>query len=251
VVVALFSGEEIGLIGSTQFTRTRTDLLSDTVAMLNLDMVGRLRGNKLEVLGSETATEWRPLVTSACEREGILCAPSSDGFGASDQAAFYAAGLPVLHFFTGTHADYHKPSDTAGKINAAGAAAVARLVERVAVALQEQQHLTYLKGAPTPARGDSRTFNASLGSIPDYAGPPGGAPGVLLAGVRPGGAAERAGMKAGDVLIRLGKHDIRSVQDLGFALGASRPGEAVTAVVVRAGKELRLETTLQESKGPR
>jgi hypothetical protein len=251
VVVVLFSGEEAGLLGSTQFTRTRTDVLSDTVAMLNLDMVGRLRSNRLEVLGSETAAEWTPIITAACEGEGVGCAPSSDGFGASDQAAFYAAGLPVLHFFTGTHSDYHKPSDTAGKINAAGAAAIARLVERVVVSLESQPRLSYRKGVTAPARGDARSFNASLGSIPDYAGPPGGAPGVLLAGVRPGGAAEKAGMRRGDILVRLGKHEIRSVQDLGFALNAARPGETVTAVVIRDGKETRLETTLQEAKGPR
>jgi hypothetical protein len=251
VVVILFSGEEAGLLGSTQFTRTRTDVLGDTLAMLNLDMVGRLRGNRVEVLGSETASEWKPLITAACESEGIACAPSSDGFGASDQAAFYGAGLPVLHFFTGTHGDYHKPSDTPARINAAGAAAVARLVERVALALEGQPRLTYQKGATSPARGDARSFNASLGSIPDYSGPPGGGPGVLLAGVRPGGAAEKAGMRRGDVLVRLGKHEIRSVQDLGFALSSARPGETLTAVVLRDGKETRLETTLQESRGPR
>jgi hypothetical protein len=251
VVVVLFSGEEAGLLGSTQFTRTRTDILGDTLAMLNLDMVGRLRGNRVEVLGSETAGEWTPIITAACDGEAVGCVPSSDGFGASDQAAFYAAGVPVLHFFTGTHADYHKPSDTAGKINAAGAAAVSRVVERVVLALEAQPRLSYRKGVTAPARGDARSFNASLGSVPDYAGPPGGGPGVLLAGVRPGGAAEKAGMKRGDILIRLGKHEIRSVQDLGFALSAARPGETVTAVVLRDGKETKLETTLQESKGPR
>jgi S1-C subfamily serine protease len=203
------------------------------------------------VLGSETAAEWTPIITAACDGEGVSCAPSSDGFGASDQAAFYAAGVPVLHFFTGTHSDYHKPSDTADRINAAGAAAVARLVERVVVGLEGQPRLSYRKGATTPARGDARSFNASLGSVPDYAGPPGGGPGVLLAGVRPGGAAEKAGMKRGDILLRLGQHEIRSVQDLGFALSAARPGETVTAVVLRDGKELRLEATLQESRGPR
>jgi len=251
VLVVLFSGEEAGLLGSTQFTRTRADVLGDTLAMLNLDMVGRLRGNRLEVLGSETAAEWTPIITAACDGEAVGCAPSSDGFGASDQAAFYAAGVPVLHFFTGTHGDYHKPSDTAGKINAAGAAAVARVVERVALALESQPRLSYRKGVTAPARGDARSFNASLGSVPDYAGPPGGTPGVLLAGVRPGGAAEKAGMRRGDILIRLGKHEIRSVQDLGFALSAAKPGETVTAVVLRDGKETRLETTLQEAKGPR
>jgi hypothetical protein len=251
VLVILFSGEEAGLLGSTQFTRARADVLGETLAMLNLDMVGRLRANRLEVLGSETAAEWTGLITAACDGERLGCAPSSDGFGASDQAAFYGAGLPVLHFFTGTHTDYHKPSDTPAKINAAGTAVVARLVERLVVALEAQPKLSYRKGATGPARGDARSFNASLGTMPDYAGPPNGAPGVLLAGVRPGGAAEKAGMKRGDILVRLGKHEIRSVQDLGFALGTARPGETVTAVVIRDGQETRLETTFQEAKGPR
>jgi hypothetical protein len=251
VVIALFSAEESGLLGSTHFTRSRPELMKDAVAMLNLDMVGRLRSNRVEVLGSETSGEWNALIAAACEGERVGCAPSSDGFGASDQAAFYAAGLPVLHFFTGTHGDYHKPSDSAGKVNAAGAAAVSRLVERVVLGLEAQDRLTYRRDVPAPARGDARSFNASLGTVPDYAGPPGGAPGVLLAGVRPGGAAEQAGMRRGDILVRLGKHEIRNVQDMVFALNALRPGETVTAVVIREGKETRLEATMQESKGMR
>jgi S1-C subfamily serine protease len=187
------------------------------------------------------------VLTPACAAQDIECAPASDGFGASDQASFYTAGLPVLHFFTGTHSDYHKPSDVAARINATGAASIASLVERVAVGLESQGRLTYKKGVTSPDRGDARTFNASLGTIPDYAGPPGGAPGVLLSGVRPGGAADKAGLRAGDILVRVGTHDIRNVQDLGFALGAVRPGQLVTTVVLRGGKELRLETTLQEA----
>jgi Tol biopolymer transport system component len=249
VIIALFSGEEAGLLGSTQYVRTHAALLSDSVAMLNLDMVGRLRDNRIEVLGSDTAPEWSPMVTTACAAQGLECIPSNEGFGSSDQAAFYTAGLPVLHFFTGSHGDYHKPSDVAAHINAAGAATVAGLVERLAVALESQPRLTYRKGVSTADRGDARTFNASLGTVPDYAGPPGGAPGVLLSGVRPGGAAEKAGLRAGDILVRLGPHEIRSVQDLGFALGVVRPGELVTAVVLRGGKELRLETTMQEGRG--
>ncbi len=251
VVIALFTGEETGLLGSQHFTRARPDLLRDTTAMLNLDMVGRLRGNRVEVLGTETATEWNELISTACAGEGVTCAGSSDGFGASDQAAFYGAGIPVLHFFTGTHTDYHRPSDTPDKLNAAGAAAIARVIERVALGLEDRRRLTFKQGAPSLVRGDTRSFNASLGTIPDYAGPPDGTPGVLLTGVRPGGAAELAGMKRGDILVKLGVHEIRSVQDLGFALSAARPGDKVTAVVIRAGQRLALPTTLQEAKGPR
>ena len=96
--------------------------------------------------------------------------------------------------------------------------------------------------------GDLRSFNASLGTIPDYAGPPGGQKGVLLAGVRPGGGAEKGGLKRGDVLVRLGTHEVAGVEDLMYALNASKPGETVTAEVLREGKKLALKVTFQESK---
>jgi S1-C subfamily serine protease len=96
--------------------------------------------------------------------------------------------------------------------------------------------------------GDARSFNASLGTIPDYAGPPAGRPGVLLSGVRAGGAADKAGMRRGDILVRLGTHEVRNVEDLMYALTAHKPGETVTAVVVREGKEVKVEATFQESR---
>jgi hypothetical protein len=148
LVVVFFSGEEAGLLGSTNYTRARAPLLRDTVAMLNLDMVGRMRDARLQVLGGDTAAEWPGLVAHACAAERLTCDIGGDGFGVSDQAAFYAAGVPVLHFFTGTHGDYHKPSDTADKINAPGAAHVARVVTRVVLALEEQSKLTLRTGLP-------------------------------------------------------------------------------------------------------
>jgi S1-C subfamily serine protease len=160
---------------------------------------------------------------------------------------FYAAGVPVAFFFTGAHADYHKPSDSANKIAAAGAAQIAQVAADLALAAAARDQLTY-RAVPTPApRGDLRSFNASLGTVPDYTGPR-DRKGVLLAGVRPGGAAEKAGMQRGDVLVKLGTHDIGSVEDLMYVLNASHPGETVNAVVVRDGKEVKLEATFQESK---
>ena len=99
-----------------------------------------------------------------------------------------------------------------------------------------------------PAEGDARSFNASLGTIPDYAGPPGGAPGVLLAGVRGGAAAEKGGLRRGDILVKLGTHPIGGVEDLMYALNASKPGETVTAVIKREGKELKLPVTFEEGR---
>ncbi len=133
VIFIAFSAEEHGVLGSTHFTRQRGDAaMKQIAAMLNLDMVGRLRDNKLSVFGSESAEEWGPLITSACEKARIECASSGDGYGPSDHSPFYAAGVPVLHFFTGAHADYHKPSDTpdAGERGGCGADRPGRLSRR-------------------------------------------------------------------------------------------------------------------------
>jgi Tol biopolymer transport system component len=259
VVFVAFSGEEAGVLGSAHLvqrwgegSKTRGKL-DDVVAMLNMDMVGRMRENRLQVLGVETATEWKDLVQKACDANRVECRASGDGYGPSDHVSFYSAGVPVLHLFTGAHADYHKPSDTPDKINAAGAAQTGKICGDLAVAVsQSDKPLTFVPGVPGGAdHGDLRSFNASLGTIPDYGGPGAGKKGVLLAGVRPGGAADKAGLKKGDVLVRLGKSEVGSVEDLMFVLNASKPGETVPAVVVRDGKETKVEVTFQESHGRR
>jgi hypothetical protein len=216
--------------------------------MVNLDMVGRMRDNRVTVLGGDSAPEWKEILESACQKARVDCSLGGDGYGPSDSTPFYAAGVPVAFFFTGAHSDYHKPSDVAAKINAAGAAQIAQIVDDGVRALGSRAAgLTY-RATPAPApRGDLRSFNASLGTVPDYAGPRDGK-GVLLAGVRVGGAAETAGMKRGDILIKLGSHEIGSVEDLMYVLNASHPGETVAAIVMRDGKPLKLEATFQESK---
>jgi Tol biopolymer transport system component len=255
IVFVAFSGEESGVLGSTHLTRTPPPGLSmkDVRAMLNLDMVGHLRDNQVTVFGASTAEEWRKLLEAACAGARVGCNPvDSGGFGPSDQMPFYAAGIPVVHFFTGTHSDYHKPSDTADKINAAGAGQIATLVADLATRVAAHEGAFTLKKIPLPPpEGDLRSFNASLGTVPDYAGPPGGAPGVLLAGVKAGGAAEKAGLRRGDILVRLGLHEIKSVEDLMYALNASKPGETVTAVVKRDGKEVHLPVTFTEGRRPK
>jgi S1-C subfamily serine protease len=177
----------------------------------------------------------------------VRCNGSGDGYGPSDQISFYTAGLPVLHMFTGAHSDYHKPSDTAVQLNAAGMSKVAEVVTSL-VRETESKKLAYQKIAAPAGPGDARSWNASLGTIPDYAGPPKGVNGVLIADVRPGGGADLAGIKRGDVLVKLGKFSIGSVEDLMFVLMQARPGETVTAKVLREGKELPLATTFQEGR---
>jgi len=251
VVFVSFSGEESGVLGSTHFTRTPPAgiAVADIVAMINMDMVGRLRENRLRVLGTDSADEWAQLVELACAEARIECRAGGDGFGPSDQTPFYAAGVPVVQLFTGAHGDYHKPSDTADKINAAGAAQIAHVASALTASVGAREVRLTRKQSPAPApRGDVRSFHASLGTIPDYAGPPAGQKGVLLAGVRPGGAAEAGGLLRGDILVRLGTHEIGSVEDLMYVLNASRPGERVKATVLRDGRELKLDVTFQESR---
>ena len=259
VVFVSFSGEEAGILGSAHLVHKWVEQakskgkLENVYAMLNMDMVGRMRENRLQVLGAETAAEWKDLVPAACTSSRVECALSGDGYGPSDHTSFYSAGVPVLHFFTGTHGDYHKPSDTADKINAGGANQVAKIVADVALATsQRDQALTFKTGTGGGnERGDQRSFNASLGTIPDYGGPGAGKKGVLLAGVRPGSGADKGGLKKGDVLVRLGKSEVGSVEDLMFVLNASKPGETVPAVVLRDGKEVKTDVTFQESQRPK
>lgn len=252
VLFMAFSAEEAGVLGSSHLIHEPPQGLDPKRfrAMLNLDMVGRLRDNQLTVLGAKTATEWQTLVPAACERARIQCALGSDGYGPSDQTSFYAAGIPVLHFFSGSHTDYHKPTDSADRVNAAGAAQIASLVADVAQALiSTPAPLTFQPIAPDAPKGDLRSFNASLGTIPDYAGPTDGS-GVLLSGVRPGSAAEKAGMRRGDTLVALGKTQLKSLHDFMFVLNGAKPGQTLTARVKRDGKLLDLPVTFEE-RAPR
>jgi membrane-associated protease RseP (regulator of RpoE activity) len=221
--------------------------MGDIVAMLNMDMVGRLRGNQVTVLGGESAAEWQKSVPPQCDQAGVQCTLSGDGYGPSDHSPFYAAGVPVLHFFTGAHEDYHKPSDDADKINAAGGARIATLVAGIAETLADEPGKLTYKSAPSPApRGDSRSYGASLGTVPDYAGD--GRPGVLIAGVRAGSAAETAGIKRGDLLVELSGKEIRDIHDFMYVLQRAKPGEKTNAVVVRNGKRVTVEATFGTSR---
>jgi membrane-associated protease RseP (regulator of RpoE activity) len=224
--------------------------MEDLVAMINMDMVGRLRGNALSVLGGDSAEEWHAIVTPYCEHAGFSCSLGGDGYGPSDQYPFYAAGVPVLHFFTGVHEDYHKPSDDADKINGDGGVRVAALVAELAEGLSGRAERLAYKSLPAPApRGDARSMGASLGTVPDYAGD--GRPGVLLSGVRAGSAAEQAGMQRGDLLVELGGTPIRDIHDFMYVLRRAKPGEKAAAVVLRGEERVTFEVTYGVSRGMR
>ena len=246
-----FSGEESGLRGSTFFTQQPPEGLAmgDVMAMLNLDMVGRLRRNRVSALGAGSAQEWNDILPPLCDQARIECELGGDGYGPSDQTPFFAAGVPVLHFFTGSHGEYHRPEDDTELLNFGGLVRIGDVVAETALAVASRQEpLTYVSAAAPVAGGDSRSFGASLGTIPDYADDKSG---VLLAGARPGGPADRAGIQRGDRLVELDGHQVLDIYDFMYVLRRAKPGETVLAVVERDGKRLPLEVTFGQSRGMR
>jgi hypothetical protein len=240
-----FSLEEQGLLGSSTFVREPTGGLStdEIVAMLNMDMVGRLKDDRLQVLGGESAAEWSGIVTPLCVSKGLECRVAGDGFGSSDHSSFFAAGIPVLHFFTGVHEDYHKPTDDAEWIDAAGAVRVASLVGDVALAVAgREEPLTYVEAKERP-ESQRMAFKVTLGVVPDYAGPSDGSKGLLLSGVRPEGPAGRAGLERGDLIVRIGDTPIEDIQGYMGVLADTEPGSSVPVTVVRNGERKTFTVT--------
>jgi peptidase M28-like protein/PDZ domain-containing protein len=240
IVLIAFTGEERGLLGSAYYCRHPLFPLERTVAMLNMDMVGRLQDDKLIVQGVDTATEFGPIIDRLNERAGFKITRQPGGFGPSDHASFYGQKIPVMHFFTGVHKDYHRPTDDYDKINATGMRRVAEFVAETAVALAEAPGRPTYKETKPPAMlgGGSRPY---FGSIPDFSNPE---PGYSISGVAQGGPADKGGLKAGDTIIRLGDSRIGNLEDFDSALRKHKGGDKVGVVVKRAGQEVTLSVTL-------
>ncbi len=246
VYLVAFTGEEMGLLGSEYFV-AHPPYAGTPRAMLNMDMVGRLQGDELFVLGAESSEQWSALVTPVCEAAGLRCATSGSGYGPSDHMAFYIGGAPVLHFFTGAHPDYHRMTDDAPAIHAGGIAQIARVVADVALAADAAPTLAYHKATAPETGGDVPIRGASLGTIPEYSDD-GKIPGMALSAVTGGGPADKAGLKRGDRIVQIGDSEIRNVQDLMVVLGSATPGTEVTIVYLRDGKR---ETTKATFAAPR
>lgn len=242
VVFLAFTGEERGLIGSARYVRTPLFPIDSTVAMLNLDMVGRLENEKLIVHGTGTATEFDALVDRFGKQYGFEITKKPGGFGPSDHSSFYAAKVPVLFFFTGSHKDYHRPSDDVDKLNVSGMRRVGDMVAEIAVTLAEAPaRPTYQEakgGTETLGGGGDRPY---FGSIPDFAQDE---PGYALSGVTKGSPAERGGLKAGDILLQFGESKIGNLEDFDSALRKFKAGDKVPVVVKRGGQNVKLEVVL-------
>ena len=253
LVLAAFSGEEQGAAGAAAFVRHPPGGIAakDVLVLIDLDMVGRMRDNTLQVFGADSAAEWPELLRGACNAAHVDCVRATGGgFGGADRLPFFEAGIPSVHLFTGVHADRNKTGDVPAALNATGMAQVARIAEHAARDVSDLGgRLAFDRKAAPPGDGESRSFGASLGTIPDSAGPPGGQKGMLLGGVRPGGPADKAGLRRGDVLVRLNGHLVGGVEDVMFMLTQSKPGTRMNAVVIRDGKEMAVEVILDAPGG--
>lgn len=260
-----FGGEEEGLLGSKFYVNNPVFPLDKTVAMINMDMIGRLKDEKLTVGGIGTASEWKALIEGKNKFDNsspqitnvALNSPqtgkpeieraypnfalqlSEDGFGPSDHASFYGKQIPVLFFFTGTHEDYHKPSDTSEKINFAGLIKITNFVAEIVKAVDANPTRPTYKVAQSSGMGDGRrSFNVSLGTVPGYGDSNDGMP---VDGVRENSPAAKAGIKAGDKIVRLAGRDVRNVQDYTFVLGELKAGEEYEIIIMRGAEKLTLK----------
>ena len=248
VVFITFSGEEFGLLGSAHYVQDPPISLVRTVAMLNMDMVGRLEDDPLIVNGTGTAEEWGQILDRFEAQQGIPLARSPDGFGPSDHTSFYARDIPVLHFFTNVHGEYHRPADHWELIDTEGLGRVTVLVEGILRAVADRpDRLVHIAGAGAPLEQQRGGYGAYLGTVPDFA------PvdfGVRLSGVSGGSPAAEAGFRAGDILIGLGPFAIDDLYALTEALQSLDPGSPVEATYLREGQEITVSVTLRRRQGP-
>jgi hypothetical protein len=246
LVFIAFTGEERGLLGSAHYVKQPLFPLETTVAMFNMDMVGRLDEDKLTVFGVGTSPRWEPLLDQCAEPAGLTLVKKPEGFGPSDHSSFYAREIPVLHLFTGTHDDYHRPTDDWEKINVDGMRRIVDFLERVVLdtlAVAEKPGYIAIEQRATLTRSGNRPY---FGSIPDFSTE---IEGYALQGVSPGSPADVAGLRAGDVIVQLGADRIGSLDDFDLALRKFSPGQQVTVTVLRSGHQVKLQVVLSTPRG--
>jgi aminopeptidase YwaD len=273
VIFIAFGGEEEGLLGSNYYVNHPVAPLANTIAMINMDMIGRMKDRKLVIGGVGSSREWKdiikqantaqtmkvtatseqpavrkmPIVVSANGRPIMTVDPTGafeltlteDGYGPSDHQSFYIKQIPVLFFWTGIHNDYHKPSDTFDKINYDDEARILNLVARIVRDVDAaEKRLTYTTAKSEPPRAS--VFRVYLGTIPNYAD---STDGLLIDGVREDSPAAKAGIKPGDRIVKIGTRDVKNVYDYTHALGEMKAGQEYVIEVIRAGEKLSLKIT--------
>lgn len=282
LVFITFSGEEEGLLGSSYYVNHPIEPLANTVAMINMDMIGRMKDRKLIIGGVGTAKEWRDLINLENTAQGTTMTPvrgashaspavplvvvpasgpairsagstgsfdltlNEDGYGPSDHSSFYSKRVPVLFFWTGTHNDYHKPSDTSDKINYDDEARIVSLVAGIVRELERSDgRLTYTVAKSDAPAGRTTGFRVYLGTIPNYAD---SNDGLLIDGVRDDSPAAKGGLKAGDRIVKIGTNEIKNVYDYTYALGEMKAGQEYVFEVIRGNDRLTLKVTPEARK---
>jgi aminopeptidase YwaD len=250
-----FAGEELGLLGSGEWVKEPTRPLEKAVAMINMDMIGRIKDDKVYIGGVGTGSTFKPLLEQV-EKEQAQKGPafkieySASGYSSSDHTSFVTKKIPVLFFFSGLHSDYHKPSDTWVKINAPSAARLLDLIANVTVRLananaeETPKFQTVVEQKP-PGGGGGAGYGPYFGSIPDFGEIPNG---VRFADVKPGSPAAKAGLKAGDILIQFGDKPIKNLYDFTDALRRSKIGDVVEVKVLRDGQPVTASVKLEQRK---
>jgi aminopeptidase YwaD len=239
-----FSGEELGLLGSAYYVKNPLFPLERTVCMINMDMIGRLRNKDLIVYGIGTSPGFEALVKKYDADSSFVLKLNKDGYGPSDQSSFYGKKIPVLFFFTDIHPDYHRPSDTYDKINYDGEQRVVQFVEAIASDLDEtpEQPQYVAVEAPRPMQA-GRSTRVYMGTIPDFGEQ---VEGMKLAGVREGGPAAKAGLQAGDIIVKFGRVEVKNLYDFTYALAECKPGDEVDVVVKRGGETKTFRVKLEK-----
>jgi hypothetical protein len=243
ILVMGFSGEEKGLLGSKHWVTTPTVPLQKIAAMVNLDMIGRLTKQKLNIQGVGTSPVWPALIDSAKAGTPFTISTTADGFGPSDHSSFTAKSIPVLFFFTGLHSDYHRPTDTYDKINADGQATIVSMVENIVRRVADaptRPEFTQGADKQSTTQSSSIALKVSFGVVPDYSDDP---QGLRITGVKANSAAEKAGLKGDDIVTKLGTTVIKNIYDLMTALGSFKPGDTTDVTVLRNDKPVTMKVT--------
>ena len=243
ILFMTFSGEELGLLGSARYVKNPLVPIERTVAMLNMDMIGRMNNRSLIVYGIGTSPGFEELAKRNNKDSTFVLKLNKDGYGPSDHASFYGKQIPVFHFFTDLHSDYHRPSDDYDKLNYQGMADVVRYVEAITKDLDDAKEKPQYVAveAPRPA-GAGRSSRVFMGTIPDFGEQ---VEGMKLSGVREGSPAAKCGLQGGDVIVKFGKVDIKNLYDFTYALGEYKPGDEVEVVFKRGDETRRCRVTLE------
>ena len=241
IVFAAWSGEEVGLIGSSHFAEKPPLPLSNVVAYVNFDMVGRLRDNKLNLQGIGSSPAWRKLIEKRNVAAGFNLTLQEDPYLPTDTTPFYPKNVPVIAFFTGSHEEYHRPADKPDTLNYEGLERIAKFARALITDLATgAERPAYAKVEKKDGGGGREQLRAYLGTIPDYAQE---VAGVKLSGARGGSPAEKAGLKGGDIIVEFAGQKIANIYDYTYAIEAVKIGQPVKVVVLRDGKRVELMVT--------